>query len=135
MNDPKISLSNKQKDKQSNININLKSTDFTLTEQAKRIQEYKNKFNSLTDRTNMDNTQSQNYKYFKIANINKHITLHELRHSCATWLFSLGVPITVISKIMRHRDIATTMSTYTHLIKKDYIDELNRINEYKQAQK
>ena len=74
-------------------------------------------------------------KYFKIANINKHITLHELRHSCATWLFSLGVPITVISKIMRHRDIATTMSTYTHLIKKDYIDELNRINEYKQAQK
>ena len=33
----------------------MKSTDFTLTEQAKRIQEYKNKFNSLTDRTNGDN--------------------------------------------------------------------------------
>ena len=55
LNDPKISLSNKPKDKQSNININLKSTDFTLTEQAKRIQEYKNKFNSLTDRTNIEN--------------------------------------------------------------------------------
>jgi hypothetical protein len=57
-NNPRISLSNKPKDKQSNININLKSTDFTLTEQAKRIQEYKNKFNSLTDRTNMDNTSN-----------------------------------------------------------------------------
>lgn len=55
LNDQKISLSNKPKDKQSNININLKSTDFTLTEQAKRIQEYKNKFNSLTDRTNIEN--------------------------------------------------------------------------------
>ena len=28
----------------------------TLTEQAKRIQEYKNKFNSLTERSNMDNS-------------------------------------------------------------------------------
>ena len=49
-----ISLSNRPKDKE--ININLKSSDFTLTEQAKRIQEYKNKFNFLTDRTNMDNS-------------------------------------------------------------------------------
>ena len=51
---PRISLSNEQKDKKANIN--LKTTDFTLTEQAKRIQEYKNKFNSLTDRTNIDNS-------------------------------------------------------------------------------
>ena len=50
----RTSLSNEKKNKQSNIN--LKSSDFTLTEQAKRIQEYKNKFNSLTDRTNIDNS-------------------------------------------------------------------------------
>ena len=50
----KVSLSNEPKNKQNNIN--MKSTDFTLTEQAKRIQEYKNKFNSLTDRTNGDNS-------------------------------------------------------------------------------
>jgi len=51
---PKLPLSNCQKEKQSNINI--KTNDFTLTEQAKRIQEYKNKYNSLTDKSNMDNS-------------------------------------------------------------------------------
>ena len=47
---PKLSISNGQKENKQN------STDFTLTEQAKRIQEYKNKFNSLTERSNMDNS-------------------------------------------------------------------------------
>ena len=52
---PKLSLSNGQRDKQS---TNKNSSDFTLTEQAKRIQEYKNKFNSLTERTNVDNNNN-----------------------------------------------------------------------------
>ena len=52
---PKLSISNGQRDKQS---INKNSSDFTLTEQAKRIQEYKNKFNSLTERTNVDNNNN-----------------------------------------------------------------------------
>ena len=52
---PKLSISNGQRDKQ---NINKNSSDFTLTEQAKRIQEYKNKFNSLTERTNVDNNNN-----------------------------------------------------------------------------
>ena len=51
----KLSLSNGQRDKQS---TNKNSSDFTLTEQAKRIQEYKNKFNSLTERTNVDNNNN-----------------------------------------------------------------------------
>ena len=54
LNKPKIPLSNDTTNKQNNINLKL--SDFTLTEQAKRIQEYKNKFNSLTDRTNIDNS-------------------------------------------------------------------------------
>lgn len=52
---PKLSISNGQRDKQS---ISKNSSDFTLTEQAKRIQEYKNKFNSLTERTNVDNNNN-----------------------------------------------------------------------------
>ena len=52
---PKLSISNGQRDKQS---TNKNSSDFTLTEQAKRIQEYKNKFNSLTERTNVDNNNN-----------------------------------------------------------------------------
>ena len=55
---PKLSISNGQRDKQSSVNTNKNSSDFTLTEQAKRIQEYKNKFNSLTERTNIDNNSN-----------------------------------------------------------------------------
>lgn len=67
-------------------------------------------------------------KYFKLANINKHIKLHGFRHSCATWLYSIGTPIAVISKILRHKNIKETLKTYTHLIKDDYDNELNKIN-------
>lgn len=70
-------------------------------------------------------------KYFKVAKINKHLRLHDFRHSCATWLFSIGTPITVISRILRHKDISITMSTYTHLIEEDYKKELKRINDIK----
>lgn len=75
-------------------------------------------------------------KYFKLANINKHLRLHDFRHSCATWLFSIGIPITVISKILRHADIKETMKTYTHLLNDDYKKGLDIINNFvKQDQK
>ena len=74
-------------------------------------------------------------KYFKLAGINKHLRLHDFRHSCATWLFSIGTPITVISRILRHQDISVTMKTYTHLLEKDYKYELKRINSIKKNDK
>ncbi len=83
-------------------------------------------------------SRAMNYnkdKYFKLAGIDKHLRLHDFRHSCATWLFSIGTPITVISKILRHQDISITMKTYTHLIEEDYRRELTRINNIKQDQK
>ena len=67
-------------------------------------------------------------KYFKLANINKHLRLHDLRHSCATWLFSKNIPITVISKILRHSSIEETMKTYVHLTDQDYSYYLDVIN-------
>lgn len=70
-------------------------------------------------------------KYFKMANIEKNIRLHDFRHSCATWLFSLGIPITVISRILRHQDINTTMKTYTHLLENDYQNSLENLNNLK----
>lgn len=71
-------------------------------------------------------------KYFRLAGIDKHIRLHDFRHSCATWLFSIGIPITVISKILRHASIEETLKTYTHLVKEDYINSLSVICNYKQ---
>lgn len=59
-------------------------------------------------------------KYFELAGINKHLRLQDFRHSCATWLFSKGVPLTVIARILRHKNIEVTMRVYTHLIKEDY---------------
>lgn len=70
-------------------------------------------------------------RYFKKANIQKHIRPHDFRHSCATWLYSIGTPISVISKILRHANIGETMKTYTHLFNKDYTEELERINKLK----
>ena len=70
-------------------------------------------------------------KYFKLAKINKHIKLHDFRHSCATWLFSIRTLITVISKILRHKNINITLSVYTHLIEEEYKRELIKLNNIK----
>ena len=67
-------------------------------------------------------------KYFKLANIKQHLRLHDFRHSCATWQYSAGIPITVISKILRHKNIDETMKTYTHLFQEDYRNGLDKIN-------
>lgn len=66
--------------------------------------------------------------YFKKAGINKHITLHEFRHSCASWLISIGIPFTVVSKILRHKDVSVTLKTYTHLTNNEYDNWMNKIN-------
>jgi integrase len=39
---------------------------------------------------------------------------HDLRHSYATWLVSDGVPINVVSRLMGHEQITTTLNRYTH---------------------
>jgi site-specific recombinase XerD len=38
----------------------------------------------------------------------------DLRHSYATWLVSDGVPINVVSRLMDHGQISTTLDRYTH---------------------
>ncbi len=69
------------------------------------------------------------YKYCEKANVKK-IRIHDFRHSHASLLLSLGVPITVISQRLGHSDINMTLNTYSHLIPKDEdkaIDILNKI--------
>lgn len=66
----------------------------------------------------------------------KQIRIHDFRHSCATWLYSIGTPITVISKIMRHANTNETLKTYTHLVEDDYQNQLKKLNNLKkQVQK
>lgn len=42
------------------------------------------------------------------------IPLHGLRHSCATWLNHINVNILVISKMLGHAQVSTTMNVYAH---------------------
>ena len=42
------------------------------------------------------------------------LRFHDLRHSYATWLVSDGVPINVVSRLMGHEQISTTLNRYTH---------------------
>lgn len=48
------------------------------------------------------------------ADINKNITSHVARHTFATWLAIDGVPVLVISKLLGHKSIVTTM-IYIHI--------------------
>ena len=72
-------------------------------------------------------------KYCELANV-KQIRIHDFRHSHASHLISLGVPITVISERLGHKDIAMTLNTYSHMFKDDEdkaIDKLNILKENK----
>jgi len=41
-----------------------------------------------------------------------HLSTHAFRHTYRTWLDSVGTPIGVQQKLMRHADIRTTMNIY-----------------------
>ncbi len=42
-------------------------------------------------------------------------TIHDLRHTHASWLIAAGVPLTVIQRRLGHESIKTTSDTYGHL--------------------
>ncbi|MFE4333889.1 tyrosine-type recombinase/integrase [Streptomyces sp. NPDC056831] len=43
------------------------------------------------------------------------VTVHDLRHLTATITISAGVPLTVVSKTLRHSTLSTTANLYSHL--------------------
>lgn len=56
------------------------------------------------------------------------IRFHDLRHSAATMLLSMGVHQKVVQEILGHSDISMTMDTYSHVLptmQKDAMDRLN----------
>jgi integrase len=42
--------------------------------------------------------------------------LHELRHSCASLLLAMGVPLEVVSETLGHSSIRVTKAVYGHLL-------------------
>jgi site-specific recombinase XerD len=72
------------------------------------------KENKLDDSLVFDMPTNQKYNAFlkevmTIAEIDKNITTHSARHTFATLSLSAGVPIEVVSKLLGHKDIKTTM--------------------------
>ena len=57
------------------------------------------------------------------------IRLHDLRHTCATFLLSHNVPIATVSKKLGHSNIYTTLDVYSHPVDKDDIEASNLFND------
>jgi len=61
-----------------------------------------------------------------LAGIDKNITSHVARHSFATQLAVLGVPVIVISKLLGHKNISSTM-VYIHIADKIRKKEMDKL--------
>lgn len=60
------------------------------------------------------------------------IRFHDLRHSAATLLLSMGVHPKVVQEILGHSEIGMTMNTYSHVLptmQRDAMDRFNRVFE------
>ncbi len=58
----------------------------------------------------------------------KHLHVHGLRHSHASYLIHRGANIALISKRLGHEKVSTTLDTYTHFFQSDehsFIDQIN----------
>lgn len=53
------------------------------------------------------------------AGINGDYVVHSLRHTFASMLFSKGVDIKIVSKLLGHSSVKITYDTYVHLFEKD----------------
>lgn len=61
----------------------------------------------------------------------KKIRIHDIRHSHASLLIELGFPILLISERLGHRNINTTLQTYSHLYpnkQSEVADKLQELN-------
>lgn len=83
--------------------------------------EYGNYFNP--------NRLTRNWNAFIRKHNLKHIRLHDLRHTCATFLLSHNTPIATVSKKLGHADNYTTYNFYTHSIDRDEVESSKLLND------
>ena len=56
-----------------------------------------------------------------------HRSFHAIRHSYATRLFELDVPIKTVQVLLGHSEISTTMDIYTHVMQDKKIEVINKL--------
>jgi integrase len=71
----------------------------------------------------------QNFHQFLIDNNLPLISFHALRHTNASLLANLNVPVANISKRLGHSTVSTTLDIYTHAFRKADIDAADKLQE------
>lgn len=56
------------------------------------------------------------------------IRMHDLRHSCATLLFTLGVDAATVQRILRHSSISVTTGTYVEVLNSVQHEAVSKLN-------
>lgn len=66
------------------------------------------------------------YGILKKAQIERR-RFHDLRHSCATFLFAQGVEARMVMEILGHSQLSLTMETYTHVLSESKVQAVNSV--------
>lgn len=103
------------------------------------IKQYIDKFYFIDQNEQVFMTNKQRLKrdldyYADKANV-KHIRVHDLRHSHASYLIELGMQPNLVQERLGHEKIETTLQTYSHLYPNkqnqlaDYLDQIIQIKD------
>jgi integrase len=57
------------------------------------------------------------------------VRFHDLRHSAATILLSMGVPAKVVQEILGHSQISMTMDIYSHVLPDMQQEAMDKMND------
>jgi integrase len=71
----------------------------------------------------------KSYKSLLIKASIPHKKFHALRHTYATNLFERNVPLKTVSKLLGHSDISITANIYTHVMPKEKISAVEKLND------
>lgn len=82
-------------------------------------------FNNLPSVTGMANILQD---WADKAGLNKHVTFHMSRHTFATMMLTLDVPLYTTSKLLGHKNVATTQ-IYAKIIDQKKAEAVNRVND------
>lgn len=83
--------------------------------------------NNLGEINNHRNLQCCLNSISRKMKLDKHITLHTLRHTFGSTLIRRGVGIEIISKLMGHANITITFNKYIHTIKEEEAKAMNMV--------
>lgn len=76
-----------------------------------------------------DTTLSNFFNNVTEIAIGKHLRIHDLRHSQASILLNMGVPIELVKDRMRHASVQTTSRIYSHIYNKTKFDIADRLSD------